>query len=194
MCGATKGMCVCVCMCVVCVCVCVCVWLFPFLIASFVSLQAGHACGDDMDMVNGAPIGCIRVSFGYMSTFDDAEKFIDFVKKCLVEKSCLKEAEGIQVVQDGEVLHPVEPHVSVVHAGGEEPHVSVVASGEEPHVGGGKDGELMKEVQDLKRQLAGIADTVKSLASKVAASLSNELNYKSFLIFSIKRRTIYNFR
>ena len=32
------------------------------------SHEAGHVCGDDMDTLNGKPIGSIRVSFGYYST------------------------------------------------------------------------------------------------------------------------------
>ena len=30
--------------------------------------EAGHVCGDDIDVVNGKPTGSIRVSFGYYST------------------------------------------------------------------------------------------------------------------------------
>lgn len=42
--------------------------------------EAGHVCWDDQDIISGKPIGAVRVSFGYMSTFEDAKKFIDFVK------------------------------------------------------------------------------------------------------------------
>ncbi len=34
-------------------------------------LQAGHVCWDDHDVINGQPTGAVRVSFGYMSTFED---------------------------------------------------------------------------------------------------------------------------
>jgi len=30
-------------------------------------------------VINGKPTGAVRVSFGYMSTFEDAKKFIDFI-------------------------------------------------------------------------------------------------------------------
>lgn len=33
--------------------------------------QAGHVCWDDNDVINGRPTGAVRVSFGYMSTFED---------------------------------------------------------------------------------------------------------------------------
>ncbi|KAJ1385211.1 Pyridoxal phosphate-dependent transferase domain 1 [Sesbania bispinosa] len=41
--------------------------------------EAGHVCWDDQDIINGKPVGAVRVSFGYMSTYEDAKKFIDFV-------------------------------------------------------------------------------------------------------------------
>ncbi|MEQ2172972.1 hypothetical protein GOODEAATRI_026874 [Goodea atripinnis] len=50
------------------------------------NLQAGHVCGDNMDLVDGQPTGSVRVSFGYMSTFEDCQKFLKFVAECFVEK------------------------------------------------------------------------------------------------------------
>ncbi|XP_076025441.1 molybdenum cofactor sulfurase [Genypterus blacodes] len=50
------------------------------------NLQAGHVCGDTIDLVNGQPTGSVRVSFGYMSTFEDCQKFLNFVVDCFVEK------------------------------------------------------------------------------------------------------------
>ncbi|XP_028801683.1 molybdenum cofactor sulfurase isoform X1 [Neltuma alba] len=41
--------------------------------------EAGHVCWDNHDIINGKPTGAVRVSFGYMSTYEDAKKFIDFV-------------------------------------------------------------------------------------------------------------------
>ncbi|AAG10824.1 Similar to molybdopterin cofactor sulfurase [Arabidopsis thaliana] len=46
---------------------------------SGIQLRAGHICWDDNDVINGKPTGAVRVSFGYMSTFEDAKKFIDFI-------------------------------------------------------------------------------------------------------------------
>lgn len=37
------------------------------------SYQAGHVCWDDNDIIHGKPTGAVRVSFGYMSTFEDAK-------------------------------------------------------------------------------------------------------------------------
>ncbi|XP_070697014.1 molybdenum cofactor sulfurase isoform X2 [Pempheris klunzingeri] len=50
------------------------------------NLQAGHVCGDTIDLVDGQPTGSVRVSFGYMSTFEDCQKFLNFVAECFVEK------------------------------------------------------------------------------------------------------------
>lgn len=37
------------------------------------NLQAGHICGDDIDIIKGTPTGAIRVSIGYMSTWEDVD-------------------------------------------------------------------------------------------------------------------------
>lgn len=50
------------------------------------NLQAGHVCGDAMDVMDGRPTGSVRVSFGYMSTFDDCQRLLKFVAECFVEK------------------------------------------------------------------------------------------------------------
>ena len=36
-------------------------------------------CGDAMDIVDGHPTGSVRISFGYMSTLEDARKFVEFI-------------------------------------------------------------------------------------------------------------------
>lgn len=51
-----------------------------------VLFKAGHVCGDSIDLVDGQPTGSVRVSFGYMSTFEDCQKFLNFVAECFVEK------------------------------------------------------------------------------------------------------------
>ena len=33
-----------------------------------------------MDIINGKPTGSVRISFGYMSTFEDAKSFVSFVE------------------------------------------------------------------------------------------------------------------
>ncbi|XP_029777586.1 molybdenum cofactor sulfurase isoform X3 [Suricata suricatta] len=42
-------------------------------------LQAGHVCGDDVDLIDGHPTGSVRISFGYMSTLEDAQAFLRFI-------------------------------------------------------------------------------------------------------------------
>lgn len=36
-------------------------------------------CGDDIDVIDGQPTGSVRISFGYMSTFEDVQAFLKFV-------------------------------------------------------------------------------------------------------------------
>ncbi|KAF7103954.1 hypothetical protein CFC21_104885 [Triticum aestivum] len=37
------------------------------------NFEAGHVCWDDNDVINGKPTGAVRISFGYISTYQDAE-------------------------------------------------------------------------------------------------------------------------
>ncbi|XP_058080205.1 molybdenum cofactor sulfurase isoform X3 [Magnolia sinica] len=48
------------------------------------NVEAGHVCWDDNDILHGKPTGAVRISFGYMSTFEDAKKFISFVVRSFV--------------------------------------------------------------------------------------------------------------
>lgn len=48
------------------------------------NIEAGHVCWDDHDVLHGKPTGAVRVSFGYMSTFEDAMKFVNFVENNFV--------------------------------------------------------------------------------------------------------------
>lgn len=52
------------------------------LISNF---EAGHVCWDDQDVIHGRPTGAVRVSFGYMSTFEDCLAVIKFIFKYFVE-------------------------------------------------------------------------------------------------------------
>ncbi|XP_065021542.1 molybdenum cofactor sulfurase-like isoform X1 [Musa acuminata AAA Group] len=53
------------------------------LIANF---EVGHVCWDDNDILHGKPTGAVRISFGYTSAFEDAEKFLGFLVNSFVEK------------------------------------------------------------------------------------------------------------
>ncbi|OCT74365.1 molybdenum cofactor sulfurase [Xenopus laevis] len=50
------------------------------------NLKAGHVCGDDIDVINGKPTGSIRISFGFMSTFEDARIFLKFIIECFIKR------------------------------------------------------------------------------------------------------------
>ncbi|XP_077868767.1 molybdenum cofactor sulfurase-like [Saccoglossus kowalevskii] len=53
-----------------------------------VQLLAGHVCGDNFDLVDGLPTGSVRISFGYMSTYQDIKTFLDFIVECFVVEAC----------------------------------------------------------------------------------------------------------
>ncbi|XP_021306239.1 molybdenum cofactor sulfurase isoform X2 [Sorghum bicolor] len=50
------------------------------------NFEAGHVCWDDNDIINGKPTGAVRISFGYMSTYEDAEEFLKFLQSSFVSK------------------------------------------------------------------------------------------------------------
>lgn len=35
--------------------------------------------------MDGVPTGCVRISFGYMSTFEEANYFVQFIKHCFTQ-------------------------------------------------------------------------------------------------------------
>lgn len=46
--------------------------------------------------MDGQPTGSVRVSFGYMSTFEDCQKFLNFVAECFIEKPVTVDQERLQ--------------------------------------------------------------------------------------------------
>lgn len=55
-----------------------------------VHFQAGHICGDQLDLINGLPTGSARISFGYMSTEEDVNAFLNMIYQCFVDHGSLK--------------------------------------------------------------------------------------------------------
>ncbi|RLN91310.1 hypothetical protein BBJ28_00013270 [Nothophytophthora sp. Chile5] len=59
------------------------------------NIAAGHVCGDDIDVVNGLPTGAVRLSLGYMTTFEDVMAFVTFVAKYFVSWTAPAEATNV---------------------------------------------------------------------------------------------------
>ncbi|XP_051507262.1 molybdenum cofactor sulfurase isoform X2 [Myxocyprinus asiaticus] len=59
------------------------------------NLQAGHVCGDNIDLVEGRPTGSLRVSFGYMSSFEECQNFLRFIVNCFVDKPLILDQERL---------------------------------------------------------------------------------------------------
>uniref|UniRef100_A0A4W3JJ23 Molybdenum cofactor sulfurase n=1 Tax=Callorhinchus milii TaxID=7868 RepID=A0A4W3JJ23_CALMI len=70
------------------------------------NLQAGHICGDSMDLIDGLPTGSVRISFGYMSTFEDAQRFLRFIIDSFVknpvcfDKTILSNLSGTEIMKE----------------------------------------------------------------------------------------------
>ncbi|XP_043480906.1 molybdenum cofactor sulfurase [Leptopilina heterotoma] len=48
--------------------------------------DAGYTCGGSKDLINGKPTGCVRISFGYMSSLKDVQKLLTMIRKCFLSK------------------------------------------------------------------------------------------------------------
>lgn len=59
------------------------------------NFETGHVCWDDQDVINGRPTGAVRVSFGYMSTFEDCWAVTKFIVKYFVETSTDNRTNGV---------------------------------------------------------------------------------------------------
>ncbi|KAJ4975209.1 hypothetical protein NE237_000315 [Protea cynaroides] len=48
------------------------------------NIEAGHVCWDGNDILHGKPTGAVRISIGYMSTYEDVKKSISFIVNSFV--------------------------------------------------------------------------------------------------------------
>ncbi|XP_006835200.1 PREDICTED: molybdenum cofactor sulfurase [Chrysochloris asiatica] len=70
-------------------------------------LQAGHICGDNVDLIDGQPTGSVRISFGYMSTLEDAQAFLRFI---ITTRLCSSRGQSFPQTLAGEAAAPSAEH------------------------------------------------------------------------------------
>jgi len=70
----------------------------------FNNMAAGKSCDDETDIMNGKPVGAIRISFGAVSTIEDAIALLKFVEDFFVEKSSSQEELSCSTVPKIEQL------------------------------------------------------------------------------------------
>lgn len=71
-------------------------------------IEAGHVCGDDMDLLDGIPTGAVRLSIGYMTSYEDIMAFTDFVTKYFVStKDPIRDTARSSLTQASEELKRV---------------------------------------------------------------------------------------
>ncbi len=59
--------------------------------------KRGRVCGhDELDLADGKPTGSVRISFGYMTTKENADNFLKFVNDCYVETNSPKEKLSVK--------------------------------------------------------------------------------------------------
>eukprot|EP01119_Soliformovum_irregulare_P018347 TRINITY_DN5601_c0_g4_i2.p1 TRINITY_DN5601_c0_g4~~TRINITY_DN5601_c0_g4_i2.p1 ORF type:complete len:570 (-),score=187.91 TRINITY_DN5601_c0_g4_i2:640-2349(-) len=49
------------------------------------NFEAGHVCWDSKDIMSGKPVGAVRVSLGFSSTFEDIEIFLKFLESNFIQ-------------------------------------------------------------------------------------------------------------
>ncbi|EDV29543.1 uncharacterized protein TRIADDRAFT_20006, partial [Trichoplax adhaerens] len=69
------------------------------------NFQSGHICGDDIDLIDGKPTGSIRISIGYLSSFEDSDRFIKFLEECFVEFLVESESKEDNIEIDSKEIH-----------------------------------------------------------------------------------------
>ncbi|KAJ4460370.1 Molybdenum cofactor sulfurase [Paratrimastix pyriformis] len=60
-----------------------------------------NSCHDSVDMINGHPIGSVRVSFGYLSTFEHAHSFVSFIKTFFLNRNELEPETFQDTTEEG---------------------------------------------------------------------------------------------
>ncbi|CAK8675776.1 unnamed protein product [Clavelina lepadiformis] len=77
------------------------------------TFEAGHACGDHIDLVKGYPVGALRVSLGYMTTKDDIDQFLHFLHECFMEvDTTIVDDADQEIFYDALTnVHPRQPQV-----------------------------------------------------------------------------------
>ena len=69
-------------------------------------LEAGHRCGDEIDLVQGLPTGAVRVSFGFYNTQADADVLLDMVVRNFLETKAMKSSlQSPEIVSCNEAIY-----------------------------------------------------------------------------------------
>lgn len=65
--------------------------------------QSDHVCGEDgNDIINGFPMGSIRISMGYMTKIEDIKAVVKMIAKCFFVKD--KKCEKYRTMLDKQYL------------------------------------------------------------------------------------------
>ncbi|RUP43160.1 pyridoxal phosphate-dependent transferase [Jimgerdemannia flammicorona] len=81
----------------------------------------GKSCGDEIDIINGRPVGAVRISLGAMSTVDDVLHWLRFLREYFVEgtdervtaepaeeRKVVNHQEGNGIVVSDLVIYPIK--------------------------------------------------------------------------------------
>lgn len=68
---------------------------------------AGHICSDYNDLIDGIPTGAVRMSFGYMTRKEEADKALKMIADCYLKTS----AERLQLMEECKTLPKAFEHI-----------------------------------------------------------------------------------
>lgn len=61
------------------------------------NFEAGHICGDALDLVDGKPTGAVRASFGYMTRKADIDAVLNLIRSCFVNRKGVEQEDHKQI-------------------------------------------------------------------------------------------------
>ena len=101
-------------------------------------------------MVDGYPTGSVRVSFGYMSTFEDAQRFLNFIEQCFVDNRPQIAEENLASAGSKISLATVATHEALqVSTTGSHSNQRIGLPATERDLTAVRNSESVRETQDL---------------------------------------------
>lgn len=64
------------------------------------NFEAGHICGDALDIVDGKPTGAVRASFGYMTRKSDINALLQLIRTSFVNRKGVEQDDHKHVIQN----------------------------------------------------------------------------------------------
>ncbi|XP_070174349.1 molybdenum cofactor sulfurase-like [Littorina saxatilis] len=121
------------------------------------NLNAGHVCGDDKDLIDGRPTGSVRISFGYMSSLEDAARCLHFITECFLDmntahKPAFAAPDWFKPPVESSALQTTDYSLEKrIHGPSQKNKVTGLEKGTESEVAAKQPVQMTKEPETIKR-------------------------------------------